>query len=600
MNLMETLKNKFNDMALPRKISLVFSVGIFILSLIFNIQLDNLIKAYDHEIYMGNTKHLNDVIFKIEAQMTSFEEMSNYILATDDIQDGLKFLLDHPDDIKRPQESQVVYDALYDFFFSSDYIQSIALVQEDDIINMGATLDLENFDTGLVQEQLADHQGTILWITDEEDPSSIYLIRRIPQLRYLTLRHLATLYIKIDLNSLIDNALIGSGYATEQSDFFLYDGQRLLFPVDQLSPPTELPPVNEEATYTIQSFNGDKQFIIANHMSKVPWHYYYLRDYNSLFTHLIRIKWISFLVTIISAFSILLITNWIISNLFRHLKFLVRKIKDFGQGISPSMENSIYADRKDEIGSLHRHFDDMTQSVKVLRDANYEKQLYLKDAHLQMLEHQINPHFLYNTLDMINWMAQVNDNMEISEVVLALGKLFRASIADSHDLIRLEQELSFLDNYIQIQKVRFNERLNFTNAIPETYNNVFIPRLSLQPLVENALKHAMESIVDNCYIELSVDETETDYVFDVANTGSYFEDDLLVRLHTNDIKPTGTGVGLYNIESRLKLLFGEQYGLSFRNDNKRAIVSLRVPKEASQKTYNKPVFSNLKDPMANG
>ena len=221
----------------------------------------------------------------------------------------------------------------------------------------------------------------------------------------------------------------------------------------------------------------------------------------------------------------------------------------------------------------------MTHSVKVLRDENYDKQLLVRDSAIKMLQQQINPHFLYNTLDTINWMAQKYGADDISVMVRSLGNLFRASIADQKDIIPLSEELKVLSDYIRIQEIRFKDRLHFELDTPEKTSQIFVPKLCIQPLVENALKHAMEDTDELCRIRVTIQEMEKDYQIQVSNTGSQFEEDLLQKIENREITPQGSGVGLLNINSRLKLLYGDNYGLKFYNKGGKAVVMLSIPKE---------------------
>ena len=221
----------------------------------------------------------------------------------------------------------------------------------------------------------------------------------------------------------------------------------------------------------------------------------------------------------------------------------------------------------------------MKSNVKTLRDKNYEKQLLLRDTNIKMLQQQINPHFLYNTLDTINWMAQKYGADDISTMVRSLGNLFRAAVNSKEDLIPLKKELDVLKDYIRIQQIRFGDRLDFQLHVPDDISHIYVPTLCIQPLVENALKYALEFSHDVCHITVTISEKDTVYQITVANTGSHFEDDLIWKLEHRQVTPQGSGVGLVNINSRLKLLFGDRYGLSIYNEDGMAIVLLSIPKE---------------------
>lgn len=277
----------------------------------------------------------------------------------------------------------------------------------------------------------------------------------------------------------------------------------------------------------------------------------------------------------------MLLVQAVFRHVLKHLDFLVEKIRCFGNGepVPEDQREYDYVNRRDEIGQLHGNFDEMTKSVKVLRDKNYNKQLLLRDTTIKMLQQQINPHFLYNTLDTINWMAQEYGADDISTMVRSLGNRFRASITGESDIIPLTDELAVLDNYIQVQKIRFKDRLVFELVVPEDISHIFVPKQYIQPLVENALKHAMEYTDEIYTIRVTVQEREDSYRIKVANTGSQFEEDLLWKIEHRQITPQGSGVGLVNIDSRLKFLYGDHYGLTFYNKDGMAVVMLSSPKE---------------------
>ena len=198
---------------------------------------------------------------------------------------------------------------------------------------------------------------------------------------------------------------------------------------------------------------------------------------------------------------------------------------------------------------------------------------------IKMLRQQINPHFLYNTLDTVNWLAQKYGAEDISAIARSLGQLFRSTISGQTDLIPLDEELAILNNYITIQKIRFKARLDFRLSVPDNASRILVPKLCIQPLVENALKYAMEYTDETCIIQVTVQEQEKDYVITVSNTGSQFEENLLWKIQNQEIIPQGSGVGLINIDSRLKLLYGTHYGLNIYNEDGMAVVMLSIPKK---------------------
>ena len=164
-------------------------------------------------------------------------------------------------------------------------------------------------------------------------------------------------------------------------------------------------------------------------------------------------------------------------------------------------------------------------------------------------------------------------------MVRSLGNLFRAAVNSKEDLIPLKMELDVLKDYIRIQQIRFGDRLDFQLHVPDDISNIYVPTLCIQPLVENALKYALEFSDDVCHITVTISEKDTVYQITVANTGSHFEDDLIWKLEHRQVTPQGSGVGLVNINSRLKLLFGDRYGLSIYNEDEWPLYCCPFPKK---------------------
>lgn len=571
------------NIALRKKITIIMFFSLFFICIAYLVNLHFLTKQYDNDMYETNAQLLNNVISNIESEMSTITNISNYLTADATIQENLTYLLDNNSNIKQAVVKRNAYEALYTYLFSNDYIKSISLVTEDSIITMGDTFYSTKIELSSINQRAEADAGRVSWSSGAQANYSMLCVREIRQLKYLKLRKLAILYIDVDMEQIITDALSDAGYSPNLVDFIVVQGTEQIYPSETTHDLSLLLEEGTEKSYHIDTIDGQKKFIISGSMRYIDWNYYYFRDYDQIFAHITRAKYYTIFYTFLFSVLALLLTNYSLKSILKHLDYLVEKIKQFGEGIiKPQKKKYNYALRKDEIGTLHRSFDQMTHSVKVLRDENYDKQILLKDTTIKMLEQQINPHFLYNTLDTINWMAQMYGVDDIATMALSLGNLFRASISEQRDLILLENELEFLNNYILIQTIRFKERLQFKILIDETYYKILIPKLSIQPLVENALQHSMECSDEICKIELSIEEDEFKYLIKVANTGSYFVDNLLQKLEEHTLKPHGSGIGLTNINSRMKLIYGENYGLSFYNENQMAIVVLTIPKNYTQ------------------
>lgn len=208
---------------------------------------------------------------------------------------------------------------------------------------------------------------------------------------------------------------------------------------------------------------------------------------------------------------------------------------------------------------------------------NYRNELLMKDAQLKSLEMQINPHFLYNTLDSISWRAKSVGEKQISLMVESLGSLLRVTLNQDTRNVAIREELKFVQYYVSIQKIRFEEQLQFSLDVQKDLLEQKIPKLTIQPLVENSIHYALEENTETCMISISVRRHYDIICIDVKNSGSEFEEGLLEKLDIGETRPNGFGIGLLNIDRRLKLTFGEDYGLSCFNDGEYATARISLP-----------------------
>lgn len=576
----------FNNLSLYKKILTVFLLSMLAICITFLLSVKILTTRYNEELYKTNANSLNHVTTYLESEMQTVETITDSLVGDQTIQSNLTFLSENPYSNRRALARRDIYQQLYSYIYRSSYIKSINIILEDGTnICMGSSDDILKFDVKELSKSLDSLKGGSIWSSSIEAGPDTVCARQILKLRYLSLKRLGEMYITVNMDKMIEDGLTNSGSFSENSNFILMSRGKRIYPSKPFHDELSLQLIEEikqqENAYTIATLDGKKEFIISGHIPYAKWDYLYFRDYDPLFYGIRLISMQIFLFT----FCIITVTavwvNVIFRHIFRHLDYLIEKIKCFGSGEVPDYNIKLYdyENRQDEIGQLHRSFDEMTHSVKVLRDENYDKQLLVRDSTIKMLQQQINPHFLYNTLDTINWMAQKYGADDISVMVRSLGNLFRASIADQKDIIPLSEELKVLYDYIRIQEIRFKDRLNFELDTPEKISQIFVPKLCIQPLVENALKHAMEDTDELCRIRVSIQEMEQDYQIQVSNTGSQFEEDLLEKIANKEITPQGSGVGLLNINSRLKLLYGDNYGLKFYNKGGKAVVMLSIPKE---------------------
>lgn len=209
---------------------------------------------------------------------------------------------------------------------------------------------------------------------------------------------------------------------------------------------------------------------------------------------------------------------------------------------------------------LHRTYKKMIRRIRELINENVAKQLLLRETELKALQAQINPHFLYNTLESVNWLAKANKQDRISEMVEALAFLLRSAVSFEEQLIPLRKELDIVRSYVTIQTTRFDERLVFHLDVPEELMDAQIPKLTLQPLVENAIHYALEPRIEPCRIAIIARESEGALFLRVEDDGPGMTPDFLEKLRSGQVTTRGQGIGLTNIQERINLTFGTPWG----------------------------------------
>lgn len=220
------------------------------------------------------------------------------------------------------------------------------------------------------------------------------------------------------------------------------------------------------------------------------------------------------------------------------------------------------AKSNDEVGQLGKGFNQMIFEIQNLMDRLVIEEQSKKELELEALHAQINPHFLYNTLNTIKWMAKLQGNVSVDKAITALIKLLRTSIDLSQDMMTLRDEVDYVKNYLVIQRLRFNESINIAYNIDESLLDVVVPKLILQPIVENSIIYTFEDEREVLNITINGYKTDDYVVVEVIDDGPGIENSIFENIF--DVKRSRnrfSKVGLQNVNERIKLYFGDAYGL---------------------------------------
>ncbi len=245
------------------------------------------------------------------------------------------------------------------------------------------------------------------------------------------------------------------------------------------------------------------------------------------------------------------------------VKKLIEAMREVQQG---NFDYRIDNKRSDEMGRLMETFNYMVFKIDMLIKEVYQEKLAQKNAELEALQSQINPHFLYNTLDTINWMLLEKKEYEISGIVVSLGEMMKYAISRSSRTVALREEIRHVSNYLLIQKERMEDKLEYEIDIPHQYESVQVPRLILQPLVENAIIHGIET---GGKVSIRVYEREEDggCWLEVSDNGAGMDEEQLKRLRdgTTEMRMDHRSIGVENVNKRIRLYYGEEFGLTIES-----------------------------------
>ncbi|AGU81658.1 putative histidine kinase [Streptococcus anginosus] len=272
-----------------------------------------------------------------------------------------------------------------------------------------------------------------------------------------------------------------------------------------------------------------------------------------------QILW-SFIGTGLFALGVCLIGIWFVLRLWiKPLRDLQATILKVGSGHSDLRANETGSP---ELVDLARQFNIMLDRIDQLMIAVKEEEQNVRRYELQALSSQINPHFLYNTLDTIVWMAEFNDSKRVVEVTKSLAKYFRLALNQGHEQISLKDEIDHVRQYLFIQKQRYGEKLQYEIKELKQYDDYKIPKLILQPLVENAIYHGIKEMNRQGRIRVSVSENDTQLIVSIYDNGRGF----VASETTNATLVRLGGVGLKNVNQRLQLQFGKSYHMEIKSE----------------------------------
>ena len=285
------------------------------------------------------------------------------------------------------------------------------------------------------------------------------------------------------------------------------------------------------------------------------------------------------LLLICSVIGIAVLTYFLLRVYSNRIKTIAGQMESITGG---DLDMRIPINASDETGMLAQAFNTMCEKLDNYIKLNYEAEMKWKNAELNALQAQINPHFLYNTIESIRMKAITEKKPELAKMLSLLGNMFRWNMAFGDKIVGMEDEIDYISSYVQLQNFRFNDVIEISINLPDELSSVGIPKLILQPVVENAVLHGFKRSSKNKRIDIAVCDEEGLIVITVSNNGQEIPsaklEELSNRLETAE-SSHAENIGLINANERIKLLFGAEYGIKIKNTAPGGVcVTISLPK----------------------
>ena len=313
------------------------------------------------------------------------------------------------------------------------------------------------------------------------------------------------------------------------------------------------------------NYRGEKYLVTRTDMKTTGWTLVSMVPYKSVMAETMAISGVMILAVAITLIVTLLLLNRILTGVVKPLK----KLEKYMVQVNPdNMDQRMEILTDDEIGHLSMKFNQMMDRIRNLKEQVIEEQEDKRKYELQALQAQINPHFLYNTLDSIIWMAETNDS-NIVAMTEALAKLFRISLNKGNEEISLERELEHVKNYLIIQSMRYADKFTYEISAEPGVERCRTIKLILQPIVENCIYHGIKKKRGTGKITIRAYRREQNLIIEISYDGCGMPEEICRKILSDEIESeniSGSGIGVKNVNERIQLRFGKKYGLSYSSE----------------------------------
>lgn len=582
LRISEKLMTRYKNMNLTRKMLLVYFIfaGFFLVVTVLTFQIT--MEAFEERLYSNSLQELDYYVQSVRESLEGVEERSREMAINTNIQEMTSELTEiGPGTV---QYSQILTDMRWELIYENTEGTEINGVRYIDtygnsVESAGCPWNIADDEMEKFLETVQESSGEAVFYGPTRDCGYLLCGRKVLKWSDASLDNLGTLIFFCDVGKIIANNK--EQMQAVNSALFVYTDENMIYQDIEEELPA-LPEGGPGPGYSILKYQSQRYFMCWLTAPDTGWTYVNFFPYSDIYGQVTSVRNITLIGFGVAFIVLLFLIRKLAGIITKPLETLAQSMQVVETGDFQSAKLiPMDADRKDEVGVLTQEFKVMLDKIDVLIYENYEKQLLLKDTKYKMLQAQINPHFLYNTLNAIHWMIRAKKNDDAGRMIVELGILLRASF-DENPYTTVEQEISMLKSYIAIQRLRYEDRAEFSVRTEGEPGQYVMPRMTLQPLVENAIFYGADVMTEICYIDIAVTEEEQSILFEVKDNGPGIEKEELEKVRNFTVKPKGHGIGIKNIYERLRITYDEFDFAVDSEPGKGTVIRIRVPKQKSE------------------
>ncbi|MCQ6563826.1 cache domain-containing sensor histidine kinase [Paenibacillus mendelii] len=318
------------------------------------------------------------------------------------------------------------------------------------------------------------------------------------------------------------------------------------------------------STSTWMDIDGQRMLVSSTYSDATGWRFVSLDPLSSIQSNSNKYRNLTIGIGLLALIIALIISTFVSRRITKPIRTLQQKMKKVQNG---DFNIQLDVQSTDEVGQLTQSFNRMTEEIHTLVNHVYKSDIIQKEAQLKALHSQINPHFLYNTLDSINAIAVIEEVPVLAQMTKMLSDMFRYSISTGEQIVPLQEELKQVVRYVEIQQIRYDDKFKLVVNIPDHLLSYPIPKLTLQPIVENAIYHGLEMLPGEGQIQITGYESSSHMILEVSDNGPGIPAPTLLSIQNNlqGKAPDTEHIGLANVQERIQLHFGPDCGITLQS-----------------------------------